>query len=262
MLLAFYRLILFLEKWVDSLNEKRLKAPEYQQFEAILKADLDKHRYLPGEKIPSERVIASRYHINRMTAKRAIDHLVTSGLLYRIHGKGTFIVGEKKESYTFSFSGSNSLTDALKNSGMQVTTDVLRFIDDCQSPYLNVKLALSPKEKVIAVHRIRYANKKPFAIEYTYVPQKFFPDFFEIDFRNVGLYDYMTSREHKPEYFQQYIILIHPAKKERNLLEFRPSDEYAYKLNFTSADKNTNILEYTESYINPKDMDMSYDVSF
>lgn len=88
---------------------------------------------------------------------------------------------------------------------------------------------------------------------------KMFSNMMSFDFRNAGLYDYMSSQGHKLVYFQQYIAVIHPQNPELSLLNISNPNEYIYKLNFTSADSNSTRLEYTESYINPQGIDISYE---
>src|SRR5699024_4327541 len=73
------------------------RLPLYQQIEdAILNKVKDKE-YLPGEAIPSERVLAETYGVNRMTVKRSLNNLAEKGYLYRIPGKGTFVKKENSQ---------------------------------------------------------------------------------------------------------------------------------------------------------------------
>ncbi len=55
----------------------------------------------PGEKIPSEREMADTYGVNRMTVKNAISSLVEANILYRVHGKGTFVAKKETEKVAF-----------------------------------------------------------------------------------------------------------------------------------------------------------------
>lgn len=241
------------------MNNEGQDLPLYQELAKKVSNWIQLHHVLRGEKIPSERKFAEIFGSSRMTAKRAIDYLVDSGVLYRIHGGGTYLAGEARENYKFAFTKSNSMSDALQLSGKEVSTTVLRKIESCESPFLNAKLALPENEQVEGLHRLRFANGVAFAVEYTYVPTKLFSGMLQVDFRNVGLYDYMSSQGHKPVRFQQYITVIHPQNPELRLLEISDSSQYIYKLNFTSTDAAGTILEYTESYINPQGIDISYE---
>ncbi len=67
--------------------------------------------------------------------------------------------------------------------------------------YYADKLGLAFEEPIYGSHRIRQGNKEPLAIEYTYVPLKFFPDIDNYNFEQISLYDYMSTRDHLPVCF-------------------------------------------------------------
>src|SRR6266496_3754140 len=49
----------------------------------------------PGTRLPSERLLAERYEVARATVTQAIDELAGKGLVYRVHGSGTFVAEPK-----------------------------------------------------------------------------------------------------------------------------------------------------------------------
>ena len=61
-------------------------------------ADLAVRELGPDVAIPSERELMTTYDVSRATVRKAIDTLVTDGLLSRIHGKGTFVARPRLES--------------------------------------------------------------------------------------------------------------------------------------------------------------------
>lgn len=65
------------------------QAPKYLQLKNILKDMASKMQ--PREMLPSENQLAKQFHVHRLTSRQAITELVNEGLLYREHGKGTFI---------------------------------------------------------------------------------------------------------------------------------------------------------------------------
>ena len=52
----------------------------------------------PDVAIPSERELMARHKVSRATVRKAIDGLVSDGVLQRIHGKGTFVARPRVES--------------------------------------------------------------------------------------------------------------------------------------------------------------------
>src|SRR5258708_12047358 len=63
--------------------------PLGQQLEEILEGLIASSA--PGDPLPSERALAERYGIARMTARQALETMVSKGLGYRLRGRGTFV---------------------------------------------------------------------------------------------------------------------------------------------------------------------------
>jgi len=76
-------------------RELRLKveaipvAPYFQVKQMLL--DHIVRNLAPGDRIPSERILAEQAGLARATLAKAINHLVGEGVLVRMHGKGTFV---------------------------------------------------------------------------------------------------------------------------------------------------------------------------
>ena len=228
------------------------KIPLYIQLEGLLIKKIEDGEYLPGEKILSERQMSEQYGINRMTVKTAVNALVKRGYLIRIQGKGTFV--KKNDSMKFDLGffnnvGNSGISALLKNNNIQVSNVVIAK-GICQDTYLSKKLILKEKEDIYALHRVRKGDGDPFAVEYSYMPQKYFEDIDEFNFENISLYDYMESRNHMPCQFSQRLILITAGEKEARFMQINPG-EPVYFFEYIGEDNNGLVVEYTESYMNP-----------
>ena len=62
--------------------------PLYAQLEKILLKRITSGEFLPGDMIPSEIELGSEYGISRITVRKAIEGLVTEGLLTKKRGRG------------------------------------------------------------------------------------------------------------------------------------------------------------------------------
>lgn len=231
-------------------NSQYREEPLYVKLQDMIMKKIEAGDYLPGEKLPSERTMAEMYGINRMTVKNAINALVTKKYLYRVQGKGTFI--QKKDFHKLNLgflneSGNCGITAMVKSQGIQIANEILIKGTLSGSRYLSNKLNIVETELIYSLHRIRYGNEEPIAVEYTYVPQKYFPDIDSVDFKYVSLYDYMESKGHMPVAFEQKFQIIEVAKKEGKYLDL-DQGQVVYYFEFIGIDESDTVVEYTESY--------------
>lgn len=68
----------------------------YQRIMRTLEAELATRGETPGERFATEKELAERFNVSRMTVRRAVQELANKGLLYSIQGKGTFVRGPQK----------------------------------------------------------------------------------------------------------------------------------------------------------------------
>lgn len=229
---------------------QRQEEPLYVKFQDIIMKKIEAEEYLPGEKLPSERVLAETYGINRMTVKNAINALVAKGYLYRLQGKGTFT--QKKDFHKLNLgllneSGNMGITAMVKSQGVKISNKILTRGIISGSRFFSSKLQVGIDDPIYSLHRIRYGNEEPIAVEYTYVPYRYFPGIELMDFMNVSLYDYMDSKGRMPIVFEQKFQIIEVSKKEAKHLELEQGQVVFY-FEMLGLDENNTIVEYTESY--------------
>ena len=66
-------------------------SPLYQQIKALILQSLETGEWKPGESIPSEMDLATRFRVSQGTVRKAVDELAADNLLVRRQGKGTFV---------------------------------------------------------------------------------------------------------------------------------------------------------------------------
>src|ERR1700754_2295075 len=94
-------------------------APKGQQLREILEGLLAELE--PGSALPSERELAERYGVARMTVRGEIDRLTQEGVTYRIHGRGTFVA----EPRVAQASLLSSFTEDMRARGMEPSSAVI-----------------------------------------------------------------------------------------------------------------------------------------
>ncbi|MBO3275809.1 phosphonate metabolism transcriptional regulator PhnF [Pseudomonas schmalbachii] len=66
----------------------------YQELAGVLADEVRRH-YRPGDLLPAETRLASRFAVNRHTVRRAMDELVNLGMISRHPGRGTQVVDQR-----------------------------------------------------------------------------------------------------------------------------------------------------------------------
>ena len=71
--------------------------PLYGQIRALVERALEAGEWAPGEAIPSELELASRFGVSQGTVRKAVQALAADNLLVRRQGKGTFVATHTEE---------------------------------------------------------------------------------------------------------------------------------------------------------------------
>jgi GntR family transcriptional regulator len=78
-------------------------SPLYRQIKDLLLKSLDQGEWKPGELIPSEIELATRFQVSQGTVRKAVDELAAENLLVRRQGKGTFVATHHEPRAQFRF---------------------------------------------------------------------------------------------------------------------------------------------------------------
>ncbi len=66
-------------------------SPLYEQIKHILHTRILEGIYRPNQKMPSESEMILTFGVSRITVRQALSDLQSNGLIFRVHGKGTFV---------------------------------------------------------------------------------------------------------------------------------------------------------------------------
>src|SRR5438046_1912305 len=69
--------------------------PYYYQLQEILKEEIERGRWGPGDMLPSEAEISVMFGVSRTAIRQALDVLGSDGQIYRVKGKGTIVARQK-----------------------------------------------------------------------------------------------------------------------------------------------------------------------
>lgn len=166
----------------------RSPVPKYSQLRTIL-LDLIAVAGV-DQPAPSERDLVARYGVARMTVRKAVDHLVAEGRLYRVPGKGTFVARPKIEMSL----RLTSFTEDMLARGYQPGSRELdrRLVPAGRT--LAAELQIAPHDEVVVLERLRLADGTPMAVERSHVPAAAAPGLLEADLTDRSLYSYLEQQ--------------------------------------------------------------------
>ncbi len=149
--------------------------PLYLQLKKSIEEAVNAGVLGPGDALPSERDLAVKADVSRVTVRKAVQDLVRAGLLVQRHGSGTF-VAPRVNRVEQPLSRLTSFTEDMARRGMNVCSQWLDRGLYAPSPEEMMTLGLSPTERVARVARLRIADDMPLAIERASLAATVLPD--------------------------------------------------------------------------------------
>ncbi|RZI48072.1 GntR family transcriptional regulator [Lactococcus kimchii] len=145
----------------------RKSVPNYIIIHDALKDEVEKEVWKIGQRLPSERDLAERFNVSRMTARQAVTALVDEGILDRRVGSGTYVASRRVRE---KMRGTTSFTEIITSQGKVPSTEVLSYIKTAPNEVECERLNISKKDSIIRMERIRYADKLPICFEVASIP--------------------------------------------------------------------------------------------
>ncbi|GAA1651718.1 GntR family transcriptional regulator [Kribbella alba] len=142
-----------------------------------------------GTVLPSERVLAERFGVARMTVRQEVDRVVADGLAARRPGGGTFVAEPRPARMLTS-----SFSQDMRARGITPGAKVLEHRVDTAGEALAKELEEPVGTLVLHLVRLRTADGEPMAIERTALSLRRYPGLEELDLCDVSLYDTLASR--------------------------------------------------------------------
>lgn len=220
------------------------KQPLYDQLVAIL-SDKIENNLQPGDLLPSERELSERYGLSRTTVRLALQELEKMGMVYRRHGKGTF-VAEPVQQVT-NLMQSYSFTDQMRELGREPSTTIFEFSECEADKRLATALGLNIGDKLFVLKRLRSADGIPMMIERTYLPVRQFLSLTRRELESKPLYQLMEEDFHQTIKVAEEEFSAGVANaKDAHLLGIVEGSA-VLSLTRTTFNNHNEIIEYTLS---------------
>ncbi len=159
---------------------KYSSVPLYFQLKTMIQEKIENSDYAADSKIPSEQDLCEQFDISRPTVRQAISELTSSGHLYKLKGKGTFVSKQKTLIHIKDYNGfTDSILDSKNpgafhflsmeqrtNKNFSKLNDVFSIRPDVSVDFACIVWAGLQNEEVISVNE-------------SWIPLSMFPDILE-----------------------------------------------------------------------------------
>ena len=161
--------------------DARSPRPIYRQVAEQIAEEIEAGILPADARISSERELAERYGISRMTARAAINVLVQRGLIVRRNRSRAYVAQPKLR---FDLSSPGGLHEQLRRAGVRPGARLIvaeKLPLDALDPKAVEALSLVDGDEAYHIVRLRTANDEPIAVEDSYFPAHLFPDLLDFN---------------------------------------------------------------------------------
>ena len=142
--------------------------PLYSQIREILRQRILDGTYQPHQQMPSESELIKAFSVSRITVRQALGDLQRAGLVFKIHGKGTYVSKPKAFQNIGQLQG---FGEAMSRMGYETFSQVVSIKTLSAGRVVGAKLKVKEREQITELRRVRYLNREPISLDVTYVPK-------------------------------------------------------------------------------------------
>jgi GntR family transcriptional regulator len=188
------------------------KLPKYQELRRAIAAELT--NLAPHDPLPSERELMARHGVSRMTVRQSLTRLVEDGLVYRVHGSGTFVADPATITKSLRLT---SFSEDIRSRHMVPGAKLLLRERVAADAAVSQALSLEPGSEVEHLERLRTADGSPMCLENVWLPAEVIDGFGTTGVAE-SLYETLARHGHAPAYADQHIRATVLNPREAQLL--------------------------------------------
>lgn len=145
--------------------------PIWRQIAGAMEKDIDNGVYEPGDRLPTESSLATRFAVNRHTVRRAMSFLQEMGKVRIEQGRGTYVQSDLIE---YSISERTRYTQNIGGANRMPSKTLLRAESIRSDAGIARNLNIRKGAPVVVIEAISEADGRPVAVGTHYFPAKRF----------------------------------------------------------------------------------------
>ena len=220
--------------------------PIYEQIKEDIIVKIKNSTYQPGQRLPSERDLASAYNVSRVTIRQAISSLVLDNIVEKRVGSGAFV---KRVAISQNMSHMRGIVSELE----QLDIDLSIKLIECSRISYSDKdsdiwkyLSLSQDEYVYRIHRVLSTNTGPLLLDTNYLPDEIGAKYEQFDLSKNVIFAALDTLGYHVHHAKQTICAKAATKHQSKLLRI-PVRSPLLEVCRLSFDQKHVPLLYTEA---------------
>jgi GntR family transcriptional regulator len=138
----------------------------YRTLAGQIRTAIRNGEYDGGRQLPTEEQLAASFSVSRQTVRRAMQDLVSEGIIYRVAGRGTYPVAER-DRYVNHFGSVEELMALSLDTECEVVSSLQRKVDVETASRLRL-----PSDEICHVTLVRRHAGIPFCYTSVYLPPR------------------------------------------------------------------------------------------
>ena len=200
--------------------------PLYERTAAQLLDDLRASAARTGDRLPSERALAARYAVSRVTLRAALAELESRGIVAPTSSRGWFVaeLGQSPDQPAGSTATAHQVqgfADYAKINGLTATGRVLSATVRPATVSEAERFRIAPGADLFDLHRLRFLDDLLVVLEHNRLPLAACPALAETDFNTASLYATLRAADppQLPRVADYSVEARHPTPREIELFQ-------------------------------------------
>jgi DNA-binding GntR family transcriptional regulator len=144
----------------------QVRPAAYRTLAAEIRDAIRNGEYADGRQLPTEEQLSASFSVSRQTVRRAMQDLVSEGIIYRVAGRGTYPVAEE-DRYVNHFGSVEELMALSLDTECQVVSPLQRKVDVETASRLRLR-----SDEIFTVTFVRLHSDIPFCYTSVYLPPR------------------------------------------------------------------------------------------
>ena len=149
------------------------RTPIWQSIASLLKQEIARGQYAPGDRLPTEAALSTRFGVNRHTVRHALKAMAEEGIVYARRGAGVFVTQIPTD---YPIGKRVRFHQNLASAGHVPAKEILSLETRAAGPAEQKTLQLGAKDMVHVYEGLSLSDGQPIALFQSVFPAARFPE--------------------------------------------------------------------------------------